>query len=513
MQTICKLMPAPISCKMKKLFSVVVCFVLFMALASAQKYDYQWPMGYEDNFSIGFGISMLDFNMGQVHNYPFMESKLDLSNGGSFICDSTGQLLLVTNNCEIYDRNLQMVVGSDTLTPGPHYNSNCSTIGFYTGVQMSIILPEMGNDSVYYVLNKDSEASNEYQTSIGKNLYLSVVVQKLDGSFYVKERQHLIDTILLNGMLTAGINHDGTKWWTWVHGLNSNTYYKFLIGGEEVVQGPFTQSIGDVLTKDDYGIGQVTFSPDMTKLGIHTRNNNISLYDFDNETGELSNFRKIGYPDDGEYARGLMFSPNSRFVYFSTVHNLYQADLQDSSVVHIAFHESVDEDNWPVGIGRMKLGPDCRLYIDPGSTTYYIHVIHQPNEKGLDCMFQARAIRMPTILSHYIPNSPMYRFNGDCDNNIQFLLSDAEEVHEEMDNFIQVLPNPASDLVKLKAGFSLEDCDIVFYDASGRTMLQKKMLGNDISVDVSKWPNGMYYVQVRRKNGDFLVEKLLVNKY
>ena len=51
-------------------------------------------------------------------------------------------------------------------------------------------------------------------------------------------------------------------------------------------------------------------------LGIDTGGTytDAVIYDFNNETGELPNYRQIPYPDSENVAHGLCFSPNNRFI-------------------------------------------------------------------------------------------------------------------------------------------------------------------------------------------------------
>ena len=96
-----------------------------------------------------------------------------------------------------------------------------------------------------------------------------------------------------------------------------------------------------------------------SKIGVH-------LYDFDNETGNLSNYRKIEYPDQENVAKGLCFSPSSRFIYVNTAEEIYQIDLQEMDDPYfIKYYRTFDDGGWPVGLGMMFPGPDCRIYICP----------------------------------------------------------------------------------------------------------------------------------------------------
>lgn len=470
----------------------------------AQPFDAQWPIGYSTDappFEF-FGISLLDFSQASVETSAFNQEfhPIGMPHGSSFICDENGDLLLMTNGCKVFDRELQIVAGTDTLSPGITFDTHCEQYGSYPAGQTSLLLPEMSNDSVFYIVHKDSELSDILLAKISRNLYLSQIARKADGSFYLKDSRLLLNMEMIHGKLTACINLDGDKWWTWTADYHSNKIYKYLIGGEEVVEGPFIQEIGDKLSdKINSGIGQVTFSPNTELLGMLTTDHEILLYDFNNSTGELSNYRTIEKftENDTGYGRGLAFSFDSKLLYLTTVQNLYQIDLSDFSWQHLAFHESYDEHGWPVTIGKMMLGPDCRIYIAPGATTFYMHVIHQPNQKGDGCQFEARALRSPTKINHAFPNLPMYRFDGACDSSIVFPVTTAVEPFDPAKEWVKIFPNPADDRLSVQIAGPLTTSENLYItDLAGRKMklIETPIGPSTIEVDVGEMPPGLYFL-------------------
>ncbi|MCF8245777.1 MAG: T9SS type A sorting domain-containing protein [Saprospiraceae bacterium] len=466
--------------------------------AHSQKWDYQWPMGYGN--SPLPDISVLDFNDGDVSTevvFPVVEN-FGIGSSGSFICDKyNGQVLLITNGCRAYDSSLQVVPGSDTLSPGTSFNANCSNDD-YIAYQSNIILPELTNDTVFYVLHKDQEVNSSLQDVVSNNFYLTTIVRKADSGFVVVQKKLLLSTLMDYGKVTACLNLDSTKWWTWVVGYDTNIFYKFLVGGADTVQGPFVQAIGDPLYNKQLGIAQAAFSPDAKTLAINADTKLAKVYDFDNATGELSNFRNLAYPDDGDYARGLAFSPDSRYLYAGTVFNLYQIDLLDSSAVQVAHHESYDEFGWPVTIGYLHLGPDCRLYADCGSTSHFIHVVHHPNEEGEACQFQERAITTLSTILFEFPNMPMYRFGGQCDSSITFPTTSLDDKLDEQPYAVSLSPNPCRDALTVAfPGPVPRQAHLLLYDGLGRPVLERRLPAASNGLDVGSLPPGLYFYEVR----------------
>lgn len=471
-------------------------------LLDAQKYDYQWPMGYNSTSipNENFGISSLNFSSNEigVTNYNSDFYPIALPHGSSFICDKNGELLLITNNCKVFNKNFQTIAGSEELTPGPIYDDYCGS-GSYPTSQSSLILPDSNNDSIFYVLHKDAELSNELQAVVNKNFYFSTIKKNQDGLFFLEKKETLLSSEMLPGKVTACIHEDKERWWAYTSDYHSNTFYKYLVGGQDTIQGPFIQEIGDPLPEQNQGgTGQTAFSPNAKLMAFLTSDYKVLLYDFDNESGEFSNYRifQIDTEDEG-YGRGLAFSFDSRFIYVSTVKNLYQIDLQDTTWQHIAFHDSVDEFSWPVGIGKMHLGPDCRIYVSPGSTTHYIHVIHQPNKKGEACEFEARALRSPTKIRHAFPNLPMYRFDGACDSTIQFPIVNSAEVETTEKVEIKVYPNPVKE--QLTISFKNDrgkNRTFRLFDSTGRVHFESKLPAISNNFYLKEMPEGFYFFEI-----------------
>ena len=52
------------------------------------------------------------------------------------------------------------------------------------------------------------------------------------------------------------------------------------------------------------------------------------LFDFDRETGLLSNYQHYAIEDSAIWAVGAAFSPNSRYLYLSSTFDVYQLDTE-----------------------------------------------------------------------------------------------------------------------------------------------------------------------------------------
>lgn len=492
---------------MIRLFLAVI-FLLPLHLLKAQhKYDSQWVFGYGANLEEGFELSILDFNDGLVTLSPYLEfPTFEIGGSGNVICNDDGQVYLMTNNCTVVDRDLNIIDNGDTITPGPFYHSHCELIYDYPVQQTTLLLPSFDGDSVVYLVHKDGEVSAELQEVPSKNLYLSIINYSISTNSYqlIETEKLIVDEDLIWGRLTGVRHGEGQGWWIWAIGYNTNLFYMFRVGYSGASHEIVLQNIGPEVGNHDLFAGQSSFSPDGSMLAINSSSHGVMLYDFDDLTGELSNYRGIPYPGM-ESAHGLCFSPNSRFIYVNNVFDTYQIDLQPpnpdaAEPVFLGNLEMQDINGWPVASGLMYIGPDCRIYISPASSCRVTHVIHHPNREGGASDLQKAAIRTQTRIAHYFPNLPMYRFNGSCDSTIAWgIVSPTEEVVLDgppPDSYL--MPNPArgSTTLFLPAGHS--GGEVLLGSIQGQVLRRWAVgpLEREVELGVAGLAAGLYWVKV-----------------
>jgi hypothetical protein len=150
-------------------------------------------------------------------------------------------------------------------------------------------------------------------------------------------------------------------------------------------------------------------------------------------------------------------------------------------------------------MGNITLGPDCRMYISPGSTTYYIHVMHHPNEKGAACGFEARALRSPPNISFDIPNLPMYRFDGACDSTIAFPYKDtvSTTVYLSDGRGVNVFPNPCVDYFTVSfPGPAPRGATLLLHDGLGRLCFERSLPAINNVFEVGSLAQGIYFYEI-----------------
>jgi len=333
-------------------------------------------------------------------------------------------------------------------------------------------------------------------------------IRTVKGTYRFQEKFKINKKQLISQKLTSVPNKSKDKWWILIPLHNSNEFTKYQIGRDTVIEYP-SQKIGIVLKALDMGVGQAQYSPNAKMFAINTEKHGVLLYDFNNETGKLSNFRKISYPNSENVASGLCFSPNGRFIYVTTAENVYQIDVEnENEIFHVGHYRSFDDYNWPVGLGVIFSGPDCRLYVSPGSTSYFLHVILNPNEKGGNCNFIERAIDLPSAVPHDLPNIPQYRYITGCDTSIVFPFETSvlDEVLDKLD--FKIFPNPSFDYIEVVLTKMDRWKRWEIRNIEGEVMLKGKY--RDMKkIDISSLSRGMYFLKMTDKTGIVRISKFV----
>ena len=87
--------------------------------------------------------------------------------------------------------------------------------------------------------------------------------------------------------------------------------------------------------------------------------------------------------------------------------------------------------------------------------------------------------------------------------------SSTVDVEEIKDDEINIYPNPVTSVVNI----SLDNLSsISVYNAMGQLVYQQDAESNDVTIDVSSWSDGLYYVNVMTSDGKKSLQKIVVNK-
>ncbi len=320
----------------------------------------------------------------------------------------------------------------------------------------------------------------------------------------IEKNISVIQDSISAGQLTAVKQSNGIDWWVIVPQYLSNKYYYFELT-ENGIENLSEQQIGNPTVKRGEGGGQAAFSPDGTKYIRYTPADGLFIFDFNRNTGQLSNFRFIAI-DDEAFTGGVAVSPNSRYLYVCSEDFVYQFDLQaadiEASRITVAEYDGYLSP-FPTKFFNAQLAPDCKIYINSFATVDVLHVIHSPDEPGLACNFEQHAVQLPFNHARSLPHFPNYRLGplveGEAPPPPCEPIVSTEE--EELPSWQKayVFPNPAPGYFKVVFEEALRRAGrVVLYNGLGQVALEEVLEagGREFRLEVGGMPPGLYFYSV-----------------
>ena len=487
---------------MYKLLIHIILYVLLYYRGFAQKEDLVWPLGDRAgvNFSTGPAIPMSDPDQMFLH----------ITNVA--ISDTSGNLLFYSNGIAIANKLHDTLQNGNNLSPGtftPFYRTNGMPIS-----QGALVIPFPREKSKYYLfhLNLEYMVPGSY---ISGQLYYSLIDMSLDGGLggVTSEKNMIIlEDSIIQGRLTATKHGNGRDWWLLAHRYESNRFFKFLITPEGV-DGPFLQEIGSVMEWQDDWSGQTTFSPDGAKLANVLRTGKVDVFDFDRCTGELSNCVTLN-DSDLVWVFGCSFSPNNELLYLSTLYKLYQYDMKASEIDTTKRLIAVWDSSYaptPTIFALHQLAPDGKIYMSTYHGTTNLHVINDPNKRGIACDFVQNDFYFGA--KHWngigLPNNPNYRLGklpaSSCDT-----LTDIPEIPKpEKINIPNFLSSNNGDKTFVIRNLP-ENTRLQIFNFMGQQLYFSDNYDN--SWDISNIATGIYFYSLRTREDELINGKLVMIK-
>lgn len=349
--------------------SIIILLIAIGAKAQL-KHDYVW-VGGNDLTDSNFTNIIMDFNSDMLDIYRDT-LLVDFFVTNASICDAGGNLLFFSNGCAIYDAFGQVMENGDDINPGIVHDNQCPNGGSYTSPKGMIILPKPGNAGEYYVFHDAITygVASPYLVYHDRLYYTVVDMSQNGGLGAVMEKNELLtqDT-LFGGTLSAVKHANGEDWWVIMaqEPNRGNRYYKALLTANGVSMVD-TQHIGPYPNPFASSGGQAAFSPDGTKYALYSKPLQCWLFDFDRNTGQLSNFQALYADTTQGFFGSLAFSPNSRYLYIGTQFKLWQfdteaPDIQASKILIDEYDGYKYAGVFATLFSYMQLGPDCKIYM------------------------------------------------------------------------------------------------------------------------------------------------------
>ncbi len=269
--------------------------------------------------------------------------------------------------------------------------------GNVAATQPCIIVSKPGSHSIYYEFTIDLANKPD-----NKGLSYSIIDMGLRGGMgdATGDLNISLEPSVCN-KITAVNNRDNSGVWVIVHKWESADFYAYLID-KAGIMAPVVSVAGSVHGgnyADNIAFGYMKASPDGTRLALAIMGmNKVELFDFNNNTGTVSNPRSFSTTDAGVQPYGLEFSSDSKKLFLSLVQSsgggppanpskIYQFDISGGLLTNPALIISTDG----IRLGAMQLGPDSRIYISRTVNQFLtkdsLDVIYNPTRLGTACNF------------------------------------------------------------------------------------------------------------------------------
>lgn len=494
---------------------LVFCLVCLMpSLISAQsKYDYNWVFMKTIISFHGDTVKILDY-----------ENPNTLGSSSVTINNDQGDFLGYTNGCRIYNPDLSIVNGTDSLNysnPSYVYDDFCTSefhLGYLSGRQGLMILP---SDSSLFLLHEIVDLNIEGDFfGFTENIFYSELSIENNLLELVSIQNPILEQGIIGiGAMSAVKTTDNIGWWIIKNDLHSNCYYSILFDGTNFTEQGL-KCIGNDNTVSGNGGVAAVFSPDGERYARFSPSAGLFLFDFDRSTGELSNYELIDIPQTG-LSGGLSFSPSGQFLYvsdplFIRQYDIWSADVAASEVI-VAEYDGFIGNSLGQGttFAQMQLAPDCRIYINTLPNLSYMHVIMRPDEKGISCNVEQHSIDLPFPNSRNLPYFPNYRLDTNeplCDSTKVIVLNGTMPPVATVDlqGEVKVYPNPACHFINVlldrKGQYTMSIMDI-----AGLQVLAIETDQSEVTIDVRGLSAGIYVLQILDRNiGKRMVKKVMV---
>ncbi|MBK9275195.1 MAG: T9SS type A sorting domain-containing protein [Flavobacteriales bacterium] len=439
----------------------------------AQGLNNLWVGGFDSDGPPPFGGVDLDFESGSMV-ISTMSRAIGYRRTSANITDANGNLLFSTNGSFVANGL------GDTLLNGTGLNPSSYTSMFPEGLYLSqacLILPKPDTPGIYYLFHGTID---DQVTTTANYLYLTTIDMSLDGGLggVITKNQVLISDTLNVGKITAVRHANGRDWWMFCHKVTTNIYHRLLVTPNGVANDG-TQAIGVIRPRDG---GQVCFSPDGSKFAYYWGqfNQDLEVFDFDRCTGLFTNPVHI-LIDDYDQMGGVAFSPNSRYLYVSSVEDVYQYDVQaadiGASMVHIAHWDGFYSPFPPFAtlFDIAQLAPDGKIYISTGNSTDKLHVINDPDSAGLACNIEQHGIDLQRYFSNSLPNHPNYHL-GPVDGSVCDSLGINAGVPAALvEARLRVCPNPSNGSFTLSYPAHAGAGELIVFDLTGQLVLRERI--------------------------------------
>jgi hypothetical protein len=378
---------------MKRLLTLLFLLLAFQGFAQDYKRASIWYFG--DSAGVNFNT---------IPPSALTNGAMSTWEGCATIADTNGNLLFYTNGVKIWNKNHQFM------------DNGTGLLGNISSTQSAIIVPQPGNDSIFFLFNTYDNGLFYSRININLNGGLGRVVEK---------------NVLLQVPMTekiAGCFHSNQKdVWVVAHEHGSNNFCSYLITSDGLIKCPIISSVGLVYNNPSYGydVGQLKISKNGTRIAVVSYfSYRIELFSFNSLTGIVSNPVTWLTTNTGSLTYGVEFSSNNKKLYVTETGNtgkyLKQFDISTSDTALINQSRVILDTFPPFLAYGLQMGIDGRIYMARKDSTF-LSVIQYPDSSGFACGYLKNGLSiapkksvyggLPTIISSYLRRDSLLDFS------------------------------------------------------------------------------------------------------
>lgn len=433
--------------------------------------------------------------------------------GSASICDSNGNLLIVSNGMNLFNADLSTYIENGDSMAEPNWLQENQGSDRY--MQTCLILPFTHKKYYHvYVSMSDTQLykAKHYADTRMDRLYYSVIDMNMNnGKGKVTERMKTLinNRYLMRTAMQACKHANGKDWWVLKIGADSVLGYSVIkyLFTQDTVYSMGTQWLNSSY-KGDFGQGQMQFTKDGSKWACSLGNDlkgEVILADFDRCTGILSNIDSIyvlpemGIPPNynslDTINTGMCFSPNGNLLYVSRGLHVVQYDLQNHSQYKVCGIDTFI--NYFALYIKLGLGPDDKVYISQGhGTSKQMSTIDNPDIVGAGCNFCRKCVRAEGIYNWLTSLSDVPNYDL---GKLEPCWPVSNDEIKMMSDELELYPNPTNGkLIIVKGKGKTKE----LYNAVGQLMQRTK----DDEIDVAAFSKGLYYLKCAGQMRKVVVE-------
>ena len=497
----------------RKIIGIIfLCFSPFLLFAQYQ--NNKWLWGYFGTPALPSGGAKMVFS-NNIRTISYDSRNMWINDCFSGLSDKEDNWFVYSNGSAICNKNHDTIVNGFGLAPGADPISYAGL----KGPAQIIFFPGDTLNQRHYLFHQNTKLNSPNHPYGNQphslDLYYSVIDPlAANGRGEVISKNNLVIHDTLENSNVLAVRHaNGRDWWVVVKRFYTDLFYAILVTPDSVY-APISYSppsppmiIG----------GQACFSPDGKHYASFSTSSQLRIYDMDRCSGILSNYR-------GKFITNIIcgstsFSPNSRFLYISSIDSLWQFDMQAPDVLASQTFIAKFDGYTDTLTGASSifwwhwLAPDGKIYITSTQLSRKVHVINNPDMQGQACDFQQHSVDLPTFSYWTVPspiNLALYQLPGSpCDT-----LGLGNPKLQITSSVLKIKPNPSEGIFSIEYIPQRISGMLYVYDVGGKEVYKEYVspYTSIKNLDLSRQlNNGMYTFSLVFGNNT-ITEKVMIQK-